>query len=199
VGLSPEALRRPVGTFSHGMRRRLGLAELLVKQAEVAILDEPTLGLDPEAAREFLDLIRDLKRDGITVLLSSHLLHQVQAICDRVGLFSGGRLVLEGTVPALAQRVLGGAYRIHLEADGPDLSSRLANVPGVVRVQRAGDCHYILEAQADVRDPAARAALEAGGRLLGLRHEIPDLDEIYAHYFKNQPAASAAEVSHAAT
>jgi ABC-2 type transport system ATP-binding protein len=85
VGLNPKALSRPVGTFSHGMRRRLGLAELLVKQAEVVVLDEPTLGLDPEAGREFLDLIRALKRDGITVLLSSHLLHQVQAICDRVG------------------------------------------------------------------------------------------------------------------
>lgn len=198
VGLSPEALQRPVGTFSHGMRRRLGLAELLVKQAEIAILDEPTLGLDPEAAREFLNLIRDLKRDGITVLLSSHLLHQVQAICDRVGLFSSGRMVLEGTVPALAQRVLGGAYRIHLEAGGPDLATRLSNVPGVLRVQRGGEGHFALEARDDVRDLAARAVLEAGGRLLALRLETPDLDEIYTHYFKSQAAANAAEVSHAA-
>jgi ABC-2 type transport system ATP-binding protein len=197
VGLPLEALRRPVGTFSHGMRRRLGLAELLVKQAEVAILDEPTLGLDPQAGREFLELIRALKRDGITVLLSSHLLHQVQAICDRVGLFSGGRMVLEGTVPDLAQRVLGGAYRIHLEAAGTHLPERLAALPGVVRVQSADECHHVLEASADVRDHAARAVIEAGGRLLGLRLEEPSLDDVYDHYFKSRDAQNAQEVSHA--
>jgi ABC-2 type transport system ATP-binding protein len=197
VGLAPEALRRPVGTFSHGMRRRLGLAELLMKRAEIAVLDEPTLGLDPEAGREFLTLIGDLKRDGLTVLLSSHLLHQVQAICDRVGLFSAGRLVLEGTVPALAQQVLGGAYRIHLEADGANVAQRLASLPGVVRVQPTGDCRYSLEAASDVRDQAARAVLEGGGRLLGLRLEQPSLDDVYSHYFRTS-AADAQEVSHAA-
>jgi ABC-2 type transport system ATP-binding protein len=197
VGLSPAALVRPVGTFSHGMRRRLGLAELLIKQAEIAILDEPTLGLDPEAAREFLDLIRDLKRDGITVLLSSHLLHQVQAICDRVGLFNGGRMVLEGTVPALAQQVLGGAYRLHLEAEGPNLMERLARLPGVVRVHPACDRAYIVEAGDDVRDLAARTALEDGGRLLGLRLEEPSLDEVYRHYFQAHGGANRQEVKDA--
>lgn len=197
VGLQPEALQRPVGTFSHGMRRRLGLAELLVKRAEIAILDEPTLGLDPEAAREFLDLIRDLKRDGITVLLSSHLLHQVQAVCDRVGLFSGGCMVLEGTVPALAQRVLGGGYRVHLEADGEHLAEHLAGVPGVVRVQPADKAAFVVEATRDVRDAVARAVHEAGGRLLALRPEQPSLDDVYRHYFETHGAPAPREVSHA--
>jgi ABC-2 type transport system ATP-binding protein len=78
-----EVKDRRVSAFSRGMRQRLGLAEVLLKRPQVAILDEPTLGLDPEAAREFLGLIKDLKAEGITVLLSSHLLHQVQEICDR--------------------------------------------------------------------------------------------------------------------
>ncbi|MCS7261307.1 MAG: ABC transporter ATP-binding protein, partial [Anaerolineae bacterium] len=77
---------QPVRTFSRGMRRRLGVAEVLLKRPQLVILDEPTQGLDPEGAREFLNIIRGLKQDGITVLLSSHLLHQVQAVCDRVGL-----------------------------------------------------------------------------------------------------------------
>ena len=75
-------------------------------------MDEPTQGLDPDGAREFLKLIRDLKADGITILLSSHLLYQVQAVCDRVGLFRQGHMVLEGAVPDLARRVLGTAYHI---------------------------------------------------------------------------------------
>ena len=108
VHLKDVADRR-VGTFSRGMRQRLGLADVLIKRPKLIIMDEPTQGLDPELAHEFLDLIRKLKEEGITILLSSHLLHQVQVICDRVGLFSQGRMVLQGAVPELARKVLGGA------------------------------------------------------------------------------------------
>jgi ABC-2 type transport system ATP-binding protein len=87
VRLTDVADRR-VSTFSRGMRQRLGLADVLIKRPQLIIMDEPTQGLDPELAREFLDLIRSLKEEGITILLSSHLLPQVQVICDRVGLFS---------------------------------------------------------------------------------------------------------------
>lgn len=104
MGLKEVADKR-VKTFSRGMKQRLGVAEILLKRPQVVILDEPTLGLDPEAAREFLQIIRDLKHDGITVLLSSHLLHQVQQICDRVALFHRGRIALEGRVEELAQQV----------------------------------------------------------------------------------------------
>jgi len=194
MGLSEEALRRPVRTFSHGMRQRLGLAELLVKQAEIVILDEPTLGLDPEAAREFLNLVRSLKDEGVTVMLSSHLLHQVQAICDRVGLFHQGRLVLEGTVPDLAQRVLGGAYNIRLEARGPDFADCFNGLAGVVRVtssnRQDGVYRYLLEARHDVRGEAARAVMAHGGTLLSLDLEQPSLDEVYAHYFREVPHAA---------
>ena len=79
-------------------------------------MDEPTLGLDPEAARQFLQLIVELGHEGITLMLSSHLLHQVQSVCNRVGLFARGKLQLVGAVPELAQQVLGGGYRIHVQA-----------------------------------------------------------------------------------
>jgi ABC-2 type transport system ATP-binding protein len=150
----------------------------------VAILDEPTIGLDPEAALEFLGLIRGLRADGITVLLSSHLLHQVQAVCDRVGLFHRGRMVLEGRVEELSARVLGGAYRVRLAADGPDLEGVLAQVPGVVRVRRDGPSRYLLEAQRDCRAEAARRAVAAGAQLLELSLEQLGLDEVYARYFE---------------
>ncbi len=120
VGLTAVADRR-VGTFSHGMRQRLGLAELLVKQAEVAILDEPTNGLDPQATQELLELIGELRMEGMTILLSSHLLSLVQSICDRVALFRMGRIGLVGRVDELARKVLGGAYAVEVEAEGVDL------------------------------------------------------------------------------
>ena len=89
VRLSDVAGKR-VATFSRGMRQRLGLAEIIVKQAEIAILDEPTSGLDPQSTQEFLELIGELKAEGVTILLSSHLLDQVQRICNRVALFQAG-------------------------------------------------------------------------------------------------------------
>jgi ABC-2 type transport system ATP-binding protein len=182
-----EVRERRVSAFSRGMRQRLALAEVLLKRPQVAILDEPTLGLDPEAAREFLDLIKGLKAEGITVLLSSHLLHQVQEICDRVGLFHKGRLALLGRVEELAARVLGGGYEILVEAS-PGLKEAFQAVEGVGRVEAEGGRYRVL-ATRDVRAELARIAA-AQGELLALALRRPSLDEVYAHYFK--------EVAHAA-
>ncbi len=191
VGLSQVADRR-VKTFSRGMRQRLGVAEVLIKQPQLIIMDEPTLALDPEAVREFLDLIRQLKTSGITMLLSSHLLQQVQAVCDRVGLFHKGRMVLEGTVSELAQRVLGGAYRIHLEVEGGDaVATALRALPDVLNVSQEGTRFYNVEARADLRAEIARKVVEVGGRLLGLSIDTPGLDEVYARYFKKGAAYAA--------
>lgn len=183
VGLT-EAADRPTGAFSSGMRRRLGLAEVLLKEPEVAILDEPTSGLDPHAAREFLDLIRDLKARGITVLLSSHLLERVQAVCDRVALFHRGRIALEGTVTELAQAVLGRGYRILLEAGGPGVPGALEAVSAVVGVRSEGGERYVIEASADVRAEVAAAVVAAGGTIRSLALEQPSLADVYSHYFE---------------
>lgn len=186
VGLT-EVTDKRVGQFSRGMRQRMGVAELLLKQPELIIMDEPTLGLDPEAAHRFLALIRQLKQEGITMLLSSHLLHQVQAVCDRVGLFRDGQIVLEGPVKQLALQVLGGAYRIHVQASnghGSSLHTVLQDVRGIVEVHDLSPDDYELEAQADLRPEIAAAVVNAGGRLRSLDIETPSLDEIYAQYFE---------------
>ncbi|MFN3369018.1 MAG: ATP-binding cassette domain-containing protein [Thermus sp.] len=182
-----EVRERRVSAFSRGMRQRLGLAEVLLKRPKVAILDEPTLGLDPEAAREFLELIKGLKAEGITILLSSHLLHQVQEVCDRVGLFHKGHLALLGTVEELAQRVLGGGYEILVEAS-PGLEEAFRRLEGVARVTAEGGRYRVLSSR-DLRPELARVAVEQG-QLLSLSLRRPSLDEVYAHYFK--------EVAHAA-
>jgi len=187
VGLEGVANKR-VGTFSRGMRQRLGLADVLVKQPELIIMDEPTSGLDPEASHEFLKMIQGLKEEGISILLSSHLLYQVQAVCDRVGLFNQGRMVLEGPVTDLARKVLGGAYRVHVDVEGEKsaIMEALKRLPRVHAVRAMDTTRYEVEADDDIRPEVAKAVIEAGGRLLGLGAQAQSLDDIYTAYFKKE-------------
>jgi ABC-2 type transport system ATP-binding protein len=100
VGLT-EARNQRLNTYSKGMLQRIGLAQALINKPQVVVLDEPTAGVDPAGSRDIRDLIVDLKKRGVTVLLSSHLLGQVQEICDRVGILAKGALVREGPLEEL--------------------------------------------------------------------------------------------------
>jgi len=107
VGLYEEAHKK-INAYSRGMRQRLGIAELLIKEPKIAFLDEPTLGLDPDATNRMMDLIERLCQErNMTVLLSSHMLHLVQRICNRVGIMIKGRLVACGPLDQLAKEKLG--------------------------------------------------------------------------------------------
>ncbi|HTV90914.1 MAG TPA: ABC transporter ATP-binding protein [Stellaceae bacterium] len=185
VGLADVAAAR-VGTFSHGMKQRLGLAEILMKRPQVAILDEPTTALDPHSTQEFLEMIRQLKADGTAVLLSSHHLDQVQSVCDRVALFNRGRIALSGTVTELAGRVLGGGYAIDVETRGAGVEARLLALPGVVRVQQLGagpdSERRRVDCQRDLRAEIARS-LATQVDLVGIHFAAPSLNEVYTRYF----------------
>jgi ABC-2 type transport system ATP-binding protein len=184
VGLHDVA-DRPVDTFSRGMRQRLGLAEILMKEAQIAILDEPTSGLDPQATAELLHIIRNLKDRSVSVLLSSHLLDRVQSICDRVALFNQGNIELLGTVGELGRQVLGVGYYVDIEAEGQGLADKLKAVAGVKSVETPSANHMRIYAERDVRSDAAAAVVTGGGRLLRLSVETPSLDMIYNRYFEN--------------
>ncbi|UCH23055.1 MAG: ABC transporter ATP-binding protein [Deltaproteobacteria bacterium] len=107
VGLQDESLKK-IGAYSRGMRQRLGIAELLIKDPKIAFLDEPTLGLDPDGTNRMIELIQQLCHEKkMTVLLSSHMLHQVQKICHRVGIMIKGKMVSQGPMEQLAQEKLG--------------------------------------------------------------------------------------------
>ena len=107
VGLFEEVTKK-VGTYSKGMRQRLGIAEVLIKEPKLIFLDEPTIGLDPDGTNRMLDFIRSLSREkNITIFFSSHLLDQVEKICDRVGIMIKGNLVAIGPIQELAQKKLG--------------------------------------------------------------------------------------------
>jgi ABC-2 type transport system ATP-binding protein len=190
VRLSDVAYKR-TATFSRGMRQRLGLAEILMKRVDIAILDEPTSGLDPQSTAEFLELIGELKRENVTVLLSSHLLDQVQRMCDRVALFESGRIVLMGTVPELARQVLGAGFAVEVEGTvpaGTELEQRLATIAGVTGVERISEDRYRLTAERDVRPEAARAVVAANGALRRLSVDEPSLEAIYTRFFQRQKA-----------
>ena len=185
VGLAEVAHKR-VGTYSRGMRQRLGLAEIVMKDAKIAILDEPTNGLDPQASVELLELIRSLKVSGVTVLLSSHLLDRVQSVCDRVALFSNGRIALIGAIAELGRQVLGGGFAVEVECHGgADVEQRLGAVASVRSVTRGTDGVFRLLCDRDVRPDAAAVVVQAGGQLIRLGLEHASLEHIYTRYFQN--------------
>ncbi len=181
-----EVAHKRVATFSRGMRQRLGLAEIIVKRAEIAILDEPTSGLDPQATLDFLDLIRELKAEGTTVMLSSHLLDQVQRVCDRVALFQAGHIVLLGSVAELSVQVLGAGFVVEVEAEGVGIARRLATIPGVSSVETLAEDRFRMTAERDVRADAARAVVAVNGSLTRLSVDEPSLEAIYARYFQGK-------------
>jgi ABC-2 type transport system ATP-binding protein len=144
-----------------------------------------------------LEIIRNLKQHGVSVLVSSHLLDRVQSVCDRVALFNQGKIVLIGTVAELGRQVLGGGTYVDIEAHGEGLAERLGNVPGVRAVETTGSSSFRLLAEGDVRPEAAAAVVSAGGRLLRLSVEEPSLEMIYTRYFQ-QLSNSNEEKRHAA-
>jgi ABC-2 type transport system ATP-binding protein len=204
VGLK-EAADKKAGTYSRGMRQRLGLADVLIKKPNVIILDEPTLGIDPEGVRELLELIRTLSRnEGLTVLLSSHQLHQVQQICDRVGLFVQGSLLAVGTVNELsAQLFAGEPFWVEAEIGAPPLDDsdgeseppglsklkeQLLQLDGVQTVRRDEVNPSLLQigCQRDVSKDIAKIVVSSGFDLLSLSKKQYGLDEIYHRYFEGR-------------
>jgi len=179
-----EVVDKRVGTYSRGMKQRLGIAEIVMKKAEVAILDEPTSGLDPHATHELLEMIRGLKKTGVAVLLSSHLLDRVQSVCDRVALFNKGKIALMGTVVELANQVLGAGHPTLVEASGTDVAAALRGIEGVQQVVADGDGTWRVVADRDVRAEVAKRIVSAGGSLTRLADLQPSLEEVYTRYFQ---------------
>ncbi len=181
------AADQKTGTYSRGMKQRLGVADVLMKDPKVIIMDEPTLGIDPEGMRELMLLIRRLAdEDHRTVLISSHQLYQIQQICDRVGLFVNGQLIACGGIEELAKQIQQeGHYVLEVSAfpDTGELSLFLQQLDNVDRVEREGD-FYIIHSKSDIRRQLLRKSLDAGYTLTHLRQRGSDLDEIYRRYFE---------------
>ncbi|HLG70326.1 MAG TPA: ABC transporter ATP-binding protein [Chloroflexota bacterium] len=187
VGLSERAFDK-VGTFSRGMRQRLAIADVLIKRPRVAFLDEPTLALDPDGVNQILELILKLRRErGMTILLSSHLLEQVQRICDRIGIFVKGKMVALGGIEELGVQLAsngkGRVVEIGAEPLSDDLIAALKAVKGVKGVERAQKM-LLVSSEKELRPELAAAVSGAGSKLLHLRLQTVGLEQIYFRYFK---------------
>ncbi len=182
-----EAADKKTGTYSRGMRQRLGIADVLMKDPQVIIMDEPTLGIDPEGIRELMWLIRDLaEQDGRTILLSSHQLHQVQQVCDRMGIFVRGRMIACGTLEELGKQIdHDGVRTLELSAypDNIRLQDILRGINGVADVERNSDL-YVIRSLFDVRRALSKELMDKGYTIMHLRQAGSDLDEIYRKYFE---------------
>ncbi len=195
VGLGAVADRR-VETYSRGMRQRLGIADALVKDPRVLILDEPTVSLDPEGVAELLALIAAIAAErGIAILLSSHLLDQVQTVCHRVGIFYDGRLIADGTVAELAAR--GGAPDDVVEiavAGSRDPAAWLRSAPRVseVSVDPATPGRYLVRLTRGGAATLATALAGAGFAATHLRLREERLDAIYRRLVHAAAEAAAA-------
>lgn len=187
VGMTYAADRK-TKTYSRGMKQRLGIADVLLKDPQVVIMDEPTLGIDPQGMRDLLKIIRDLsEQDGRTILISSHQLYQIQQVCDRVGIFVKGSLIACGTIAELGKRMeREGKYTLELaaEPDNEALTRLLCGMPGVSQVEREGDLILVRSGQ-DMRRQATMLLAANGYTLLQLRQKGGDLDEIYSRYFES--------------
>jgi ABC-2 type transport system ATP-binding protein len=184
VGLK-DRRRSIIQHLSKGLRQRVGLADVILHNPEIVILDEPTIGLDPSQVVEVRELVRELGRDR-TVLLSSHILSEVEKVCRRVLIMSRGRLVEQGTPEEIAQR-LRKTSRVRLEvraSGGLPVKEAVERLPGVLRVilGSKGDLHQLLiEAAegADLRADLFKACTSGGWTLLELAPERPTLEEAF--------------------
>lgn len=188
VGMTGAADKK-AGTYSRGMKQRLGIADVLMKNPKVIIMDEPTLGIDPQGMRELLELIRELaEKDHRTIMISSHQLQQIQQVCDRVGIFVEGKLIACGPIETLAQQLeKEGHFVTEIQADPMDacLIQLLETIESVKAVNREGQS-LIIDSTEDIRKEMGRKLAEQGYSLLGLKQKGGELDEIYRQYFEQE-------------
>ncbi len=188
VELSPRAEHR-VGGFSHGMRQRLGIASALLRRPRLLILDEPATGLDPAGMRDMRLLIRRLATDGITVLLSSHQLPEVQELCDRVAIVDSGRVVYEGALAEL-RRQGGAGYRLRTTDDARALQVAREQ-PGIER-PGVGEHGLGFQAQEPQVGELSMALARADIGILALTPELATLEDLFFRLTESNGAAGSA-------
>jgi ABC-2 type transport system ATP-binding protein len=179
-----------IANLSKGMRQRIGVAQALLHQPEVLILDEPTIGLDPAQIRDVRDLIQGLGKER-TILLSTHILSEAQQVCDRVLIINKGKIVAEDSPERLQSRLVG-AQRIKLivRGDSDGLPAVLEGIPEVSAILpcEAGSIEFEAEPGIDARPEVARAVVNAGFDLLELRPVGMTLEDIFLQLTREEPA-----------
>lgn len=184
---------RKAGTYSRGMRQRLGIADVLMKKPKIIIMDEPTSGIDPQGTLELTKLIRELAdKDGLTILISSHDLYQIQAISDRVGIFVKGKMIACGRIDELgAQLRSEGLYifDFKVERNGENIwtdafQKSIRSIPGVKLIGKKVDGSIHVEANRDMQKELVRLLADQDYVIREMHQSGGDLEEIYRRYFE---------------
>jgi len=179
-----------VGTFSKGMRQRVGLAQALLHRPEVLILDEPTIGLDPAQVVEIRNVIREIGKDR-TVLFSTHILSEAQQICDRVLIINKGLIVAEDTPENLHSRVLGSErVRLRVRGDADGLDATVKKVKGTRKVtsNKIDAVEFEFSAGQDIRPQVAKTIVEAGYELIEMSPVGASLEDIFLELTEDKSA-----------
>ncbi|MGQ7793763.1 ABC transporter ATP-binding protein [Faunimonas sp. B44] len=177
VGLEGASGRR-VSTYSKGMRQRLGLAQALIGDPRLMLLDEPTSGLDPASRADVYDMIRALKADGATVLVSTHALREIEARADRVAVMHRGRLIALGTVPALRQQAAGDAV-VTVKVRPCSTAEVLRRVPEGVRCLSRAEDRLALAVEGGRKMDLIRQLAAMTDLVHDVETETPDLEDVY--------------------
>jgi ABC-2 type transport system ATP-binding protein len=190
VGLENE-IDKKTSAYSQGMKQRLGLADVLIKQPDVLILDEPTLGIDPSGVKEFLGLIRQLSRQqGLTVLLSSHHLHHVQQVCDRVGIFVNGKLLVEGNMDTLSKNLFEEkSFEVSVSLRNSlslpwEHESEFLQLNGVKQIG-VNNREIMITCSHDNTPEIVKFFVLKGYEVMGVQRKEHGLDDIYQKYFES--------------
>ena len=178
AGLLDIDLGRPIRTYSHGNRQKVGLILALMHKPELVILDEPTNGLDPLIQQVLYELLEEVRKDGRTVFFSSHILPEVERLCDRVGLLRAGKLAAVETVAGLKQKAI---RRIDFIFDGPVSADDFRSIPGVTEVRISGFT-LSLVVQGNL-DPLIKAAARHPVRNI-VTYE-PNLEEFFLAFYRD--------------
>jgi ABC-2 type transport system ATP-binding protein len=177
-----------IGNLSKGMRQRIGLAQALIHEPEVLILDEPTIGLDPAQIHEVRNLIREIGKER-TVLLSTHILSEAQQVCNRVLIINKGKIVVEDTPDEIQSRLEGGRrISVRVAGEVKDLEILINGIPGVSRVVDVfyNGLDFETTPGQDVRPEVARKIVSSGFDLLELKPLGLSLEEIFLELTKEQ-------------
>ena len=201
VGVTDHA-KRLVKNLSKGYRQRVGLAQALIADPQVMIMDEPTAGLDPKQILEIRDIIRELGKDR-TIILSSHILPEVSMVCQRVLIINFGKIVADDTPDNLAKHLLGGSHLVlRMEGSETEVSKALSNVASIGKLnfqksEEAGTIEAIIEAQgdADIRRDLSRALAAADIPVLMMRSQNMSLEDIFLNLTTSEAGVSQGEAS----
>lgn len=188
--------RRLIGNLSKGFQQRVGIAQAIIHNPAVVILDEPTVGLDPIQIREIRGLIRELGSDH-SVILSTHILPEVQAVCDRVQIIHRGELVFNDTIEGLQRQMIVSCLSVRFRKPPP--RADLEALPGIAAVDELGDGHFRLQYMPEAEDTAERLiemSVARGWRLCEATQERRSLEEIFVDITRSEEAMPAEQGLH---